>query len=410
MKEISNCKLNHPIYLDYHSTTPVDPRVADRMLYYMTTAFGNASSTDHIYGDEAAKAVEEARRQVAELVGARSKEVVFTSGATESINLAILGTIRGRKEMPSIASRSDDSESKPRIAFSPLEHKAVLDTCQEIAKKGLADTINLQVDSFGRLDLEHLERACKQGLSLLCVMAAHNEIGNIYPVREIGKIAQKYNVPFLCDASQAAGKIAIDFEAWGITYLAISGHKFYGPKGVGALIVRKGYHLEPIIFGGGHQKGLRSGTLNVPGIVGLGEACRLRRLEMEEDEKAIAKLRDKLQQLLRDKIPNLIVNGDITSRLAGNLHISIPGIPSSAIVARVRHRLAISTGAACSSGVEAPSHVLRAMNLPDEAIEGSLRIGLGKYTKESEIETAAQLLTSASDEVRQAMSVYDNGA
>jgi cysteine desulfurase len=319
--------------------------------------------------------------------------VVFTSGATESINLAIQGTIL----------KHIDNKSKSRIAFSPLEHKAVLDTCQAIAKKGLAESISLQVDSKGRLNLEHLERVCQQGLSLLCVMAANNEIGNIYPVREIGEIAQKYNIPFLCDASQAVGKVPIDFEQWGITYLAISGHKFYAPKGVGALIVRKGHHLEPIIFGGGHQKGLRSGTLNVPGIVGLGEACRLRQLEMEEDEQAIALRRDKLQKLLQDKIPNLVVNGDITYRLAGNLHISLPGIPNSAIIARVRHKIAISTGAACSSGVVAPSHVLRAMNLSDDVIEGSLRIGLGKYTTESEIETTVHLLISAISQVRQAM-------
>jgi cysteine desulfurase len=373
------------IYLDYHATTPVDPRVAELMLHYMTTEFGNASSTDHIYGDRAAKAVSKARSQIAELVGASSKEVVFTSGATESINLAIQGTIFQHL----------NKENKPRIAFSPLEHKAVIDTCQAIAKKGLAEIINLKVDSQGRLDLGYLEQVCKQGLSLLCVMAANNEIGNIYPVREIGEIAQRYNIPFLCDASQAVGKIPIDFEQWGITYLAVSGHKFYAPKGVGALIVRKGHHLEPIIFGGGHQKGLRSGTLNVPGIVGLGEACRLRSLEMAEDEKAIALLRDKLQNLLQEQIQNLVVNGDLTSRLAGNLHISIPGIPNSAIIARIRDRLAISTGSACSSGVAAPSHVLRAMNLSEESIEGSLRIGLGKFTTEEEIDRAAEIISDA---------------
>lgn len=390
---------NSPIYLDYHATTPVDHRVADRMLYYMTTAFGNASSTDHIYGDEAAKAVSEARRQVAELVGASSKEVVFTSGATESINLAIQGTILKHLQ----------NSSKPRIAVSPVEHKAVLDTCQAIskrsakrcAKQGKAEIINLQVDSLGRLNLEHLEQVCKQGLSLLCVMAANNEIGNIYPIREIGEIAQKHNIPFLCDASQAVGKIPIDFERWGITYLAISGHKFYAPKGVGALIVRKGHHLEPIIFGGGHQQGLRSGTLNVPGIVGLGEACRLRQLEMEEDEKAIAQLRDKLQKLLQDKIPNLVINGDLASRLAGNLHISIPGIPNSAVIARVRNQLAISTGAACSSGVVAPSHVLKAIALSDDLLEGSLRIGLGKFTTQQEIEASAEILSNAVKQVLQ---------
>ena len=389
-----------PIYLDYHATTPVDPRVAKVMLHYMTTEFGNASSTDHVYGDRAAKAVSQARSQVAELVGASAREVIFTSGATESINLAIQGTIH--KQI----------DSKPRIAFSPLEHKAVLDTCQAIgsagarsaiAKKGLVELIQLKVDSQGRLNLEHLEQVCKQGLSLLCVMAANNEIGNIYPVREIGAIAQKYQIPFLCDASQAVGKIPINFEQWGITYLAISGHKFYAPKGVGALIVKKGHQLEPIIFGGGHQKGLRSGTLNVPGIAGLGEACRLRQLEMAEDEKAIALLRDKLQNLLQEKIPNLVVNGDMTSRLAGNLHISIPEIPNSAIIARIRDRLAISTGSACSSGVAAHSHVLRAINLPDELIEGSLRICLGKFTTDEEIETSATIISDAAYKINQLM-------
>ena len=386
---------NFPIYLDYHATTPVDPRVANLMLHYMTTEFGNASSTDHIYGDCAAKAVSQARSQVAELVGASAREVIFTSGATESINLAIQGTIL----------KQIKNDNKLRIAFSPLEHKAVLDTCQAIAKKGLAELIHLKVDSQGKLDLEHLEKACKQGLSLLCVMAANNEIGNIYPVREIGEIAQKYNIPFLCDASQAVGKIPINFEQWKITYLAISGHKFYAPKGVSALVVRKGHQLEPIIFGGGHQKGMRSGTLNVPGIVGLGEACRLRQLEMTEDEQAIALLRDKLQNLLQEKISNLLVNGDLTSRLAGNLHISIPGIPNSAIIARIRDRLAISTGSACSSGVAAPSHVLRAMNLSEELIEGSLRIGLGKFTTEEEIELSAEIISDAVKKIDCLMSI-----
>lgn len=188
----------------------------------------------------------------------------------------------------------------------PVEHKAVLDTCYALAKKGLAEIISLRVDSKGRLDLDHLEQVCTNRVSLLCVMAANNEVGNIYPLKEIGQIAQKYDIPLLCDASQAVGKIPIDFKEWGITYLAISAHKLYGPKGSGALVVRKGYHLEPIIFGGGHQKGLRSGTLNVPGIVGLGEACRLRALEMTEDELAIAAKRDRLQDLLLEKIPGLL--------------------------------------------------------------------------------------------------------
>jgi cysteine desulfurase len=272
-----------------------------------------------------------------------------------------------------------------------------------LAKKGFAEVINLQIDSKGRLDLEHLEKVCASGLSLLCVMAANNEIGNIYPIQEIGQISQKYEIPFLCDASQAVGKIPINFEEWGITYLAISAHKLYGPKGSGALVTKKGYRLSPILFGGGHQKGQRSGTLNVPGIIGLGEACRLRLLEMEEDEKAIALLRDKLQSLLLDKIPGLTVNGDINSRLSGNLHISIPDVPNSAIIARVRHQLAISTGAACSSGVETPSHVLTAMGLPQEVIEGALRIGIGKFTTLQEIEQAASILSEAVSLTRKAL-------
>ena len=380
------------IYLDYHATTPVDPRVADRVYHAMTEDFGNASSTDHEYGDRAAAAVKQAAQQVADLVGASPREIIWTSGATESINLAIQGSLPAPL---ALSGRGVGGEGKHRIALLPLEHKAVLDTCQALEKRGWAQLIYLQVDSKGRLDLEHLEQVCAEGLSLLCVMAANNEIGNIYPIQAIGQIAQRYHIPFLCDGSQAVGKIPIQFEAWGITYLAISAHKLYAPKGVGALVVRKGYHLEPSIFGGGHQKGMRSGTLNVPGIVGLGEACRLRSLERSEDERAIAIKRDHLQNLLIGKINNLVINGDLDNRLAGNLHISIPGIPNSAVVARIRHKLAISTGSACSSGVEAPSHVLQVLNLPEELIDGSLRIGIGKFTINEEIKTAATLLAEA---------------
>ena len=234
-------------------------------------------------------------------------------------------------------------------------------------------------------------------------MAANNEIGNIYPIEAIAQITQRYSIPFLCDASQAVGKIPINFEQWGITYLAISAHKLYGPKGCGALVVRKGHHLEPIIFGGGHQKGMRSGTLDVPSIVGLGEACRLRQLEMEEDEKAIPSKRDRLQHLLLDKIPGLVINGDTTFRLAGNLHISIPDIPNSAVIARVRSQLAISTGSACSSGVETPSHVLQALGLPDNVVEGALRIGLGKFTTDEEIERVAEILSATVSKTRKVM-------
>lgn len=375
------------IYLDYHSTTPVDPRVAEKVMYYMTNNFGNANSLDHQYGDAAAQAVKQARQQIAELINASAKEIIFTSGATESINLAIQGHTQ---------------QNNPcKIIVSPVEHKAVLDTVQALAKKGLVEIIWLKVNSQAQIDLEHLEKACSDGASLLCVMAANNEVGTIYPIEKIGAIAQKYNIPFLCDASQAVGKIPINFQDWGITYLAISGHKLYAPKGIGALAIKKGYHLQPIIYGGGHQQGIRSGTLNVPGIAGLGEACELRRLEMEADEKAIAILRDKLQHSLQSKIPDLVVNGDLDNRLSGNLHISIPGIPNSAIIARVRTLLAISTGASCSSGAMAASHVLQAMQLPQNITEGALRIGIGKFTTKEEIEKASFFLVNTANKIYQ---------
>jgi cysteine desulfurase len=282
-----------------------------------------------------------------------------------------------------------------RIAITAVEHKAVLDTCHALQKQGRIDLIEIPVNSQSQIDLEQVETLCASGLHLLCVMAANNEVGTIYPIEQIGAIAQRYHTPLFCDATQAVGKLPIHVTDWGITMLALSAHKLYGPKGVGALVVRRGYPLEPLLYGGGHQRGLRSGTLNVPGIVGLGEACRLRQQEMQADERAIAQNRDKLQAILQSQIPNLIVNGDPVNRLAGNLHISVPDIPNSAVIARVRHQLALSTGSACSSGVETPSHVLQAMQLPEAAIEGALRMGIGKFTTEQEIDQAAEILVGA---------------
>ena len=374
--------MSNLIYLDYHSTTPVDLRVAEKVYDYMVNNFGNASSVDHIFGDKALQAVKKAKQQIAQLINSSPQEIIFTSGATESINLVIQGLIR-QISLPQL----------PRIIVSPVEHKAVIDTCQAMVKQGLAEIIWLKVDNRGRINLNHLEKICRQGADLLCVMAANNEVGNIYPIDIIGTIAQRYKIPFLCDGSQAVGKIPLNFQDWGITFLTISGHKLYAPKGIGALVIKKGHHLQPLIYGGGHQNGLRSGTLNVSGIVGLGEACYLRQLEMEKDEKAIASLRNKLQSQLQAKIPNLVVNGDIDNRLAGNLHISLPEIPNSAIIARIRDKLAISTGSACSSATVSPSHVLRAMNLDEELIEGALRIGIGKFTTEKEIDKTTTIIS-----------------
>ncbi|MFN4816521.1 MAG: cysteine desulfurase family protein [Pseudanabaena sp.] len=375
---------DRPIYLDYHATTPVDPRVASVVMEYMQIEFGNASSIDHTYGDKADRAVKQAAKQVADLIGAVPREVIFTSGATESINLALQGL-----------TPKSPSAHKLKIAVLPIEHKAVLDTCDALVKKGIAEMILLKVDRQGKLDLEHVETTCTQGIDLICVMAANNEIGTIYPMPEIGAIAQRYNAPFLCDATQAVGKIPINFRDWGITYLTLSGHKMYAPKGIGALILRKGYHLQPLIYGGGQQKGIRAGTLNVAGIAGLGEACRLRQQEMLADEQAIAAKRDRLQSLLLESIPDLTINGDRLNRLAGNLHISVPNIPNKAIITRIRDQLAIATGSACSSGVETASHVLQAINLPTNLIEGALRISIGKFTTDAEIDRAANILITA---------------
>jgi len=367
--------------------------VAEKVLYFMTQGFGNASSIDHEVGDRAEAAVKQATRHVADLVGATPRDIVFTSGATESLNLAIQGTVQ----------HLERSGIKPRIAISTVEHKAVLDTCNALHKQGRIELIHIPVDTQARLDLGQLEQACASGIHLLCIMAANNEVGTLYPIEKIAAISQSHQVPFLCDASQAVGKVPIQFNEWGITMLALSAHKLYGPQGLGALVVRQDHRLEPLLYGGGQQKGLRPGTLNLPGIVGLGEACRLRAVEMAVDEVEIGKKRDRLQALLQSQIPDLVINGDPHNRLDGNLHISIPGIPNSAIIARVRHSLAISTGSACSSGVEAPSHVLRAMGLAEPVVEGALRIGLGKFSTDNDIYQAAEILIHAVQSVKQAI-------
>ena len=381
------------IYLDYHATTPVDPRVAEKVLVLMTTHFGNASSVDHAVGDRARAALDQAKQAIADLIHCRPQEIIFTSGATESLNLAIQGTVLALEKQQKI----------PRLAISAVEHKAVLDTCRHLEKQGRIELITLPVDTQANLNLNEIEEVCHQGLDLLCVMAANNEVGTIYPIEKIAAITKRYSVPFLCDASQAIGKIPINFQDWGITLLAMSGHKLYAPQGIGALIRKTNHPLEPLFLGGGQQQGLRPGTLNLPGIVGLGEACRLRQLEMEVDETAIGKKRDYLQTKLQTAIPEIIVNGDQSQRLAGNLHIAIPYIPNSAIIARIREQIAISTGSACSSGTIAPSHVLRAMNLPDALIDGALRIGIGKFTTDADIEQAADILIKTIQTVQLAM-------
>lgn len=311
-------------------------------------------------------------------------QILFTSGATESLNLAIQGTVR----------RLEQQGQRPRIAVTAIEHKAVLEPCQALAQSDRVNLTVLGVNGQGALDLEAIEDYCQQGLDLLCVMAANNEIGVLNPMAEIGAISQRHGVPLLCDATQALGKVPLQPGQWGgQVLLAGSAHKLYGPQGCGVLVLPRRYGLEPLLHGGGQQGGIRPGTLNLPGIVGFGEACRLRQLEMAEDEARVKALRDRLQQQLHAKIPSLVVHGALQPRLAGTLSCSLPGIPNSALLARLRSQLACSSGSACTVGTPAPSHVLRALGLSSDLLNGAVRLSLGKWTTVAEVDRAAALLT-----------------
>lgn len=377
-----------PIYLDYHATTPVDPRVAAIVLRVMTADFGNANSAEHIYGDVAAELVDVARGHVAALVGADPETVNFTSGSTEGIRLAIGHAVAVSNKLPL------------RVIATAVEHRAVLDALAAHEAHGDVAVRLLPVDRRGRLDLEALENACRHGADLVCTMAANNEMGVIYPVEQIGQIAARFGARSLVDATQAAGHISIRADEWNITYLPLSAHKIYGPKGVGALVAPRG-------FGGrsSHRRvtGVGEGTPNVPGIAGLGEACRLRDLEFATDEKRMAAQRDRLETLLLAGIDGLVVNGDREHRLSNNLHVAVPGVPNNVVIARLRRWVALSSGSACSSGAETPFHVLRAMGLPYEIQDSALRISNGKFTTHEEIERAAEQITSAVASVRDAL-------
>ena len=379
------------VYLDYNATTPVDPRVAERIQQVMLQDFGNPSSDDHVFGNIAIQIVESARLEIRELIGAGNHDVVFTSGATESINLGLAG----------LADVCRSMDRPFRVAVNPTEHSAVLQTLRALSRRRLAELVFLRVNERAQLDLEHLADVLAADIDLVCVMAANNEVGVTLPVQEVGQLCREYGALFFCDVTQAAGKIPLAVDEWDVTMAALSAHKMYGPKGVGALVRPRDLRLSPLLFGGNQESGLRPGTLNVPGIAGFGEAARLRRSEMAEDESRIAGFRDRMQARLLDAIPELVVHANGQRRLAGTLSISIPGAPNKAVVARVRERLGISTGAACSSGLEQPSHVLRAMGVGADVAETYLRISVGKFSTMAEVETATQLLVRAVAEVRE---------
>lgn len=377
-----------PIYLDNHATTQLDPRVADVVLRTMTEVFGNSSSVDHVFGDEAEAIVSQAAGQIAALLQCPSNEIVFTSGATEGINLGLAGfALSFRRRF----------NRRPIFAVSSVEHRAVLETARALARRGEVQLVELEVDASARLKWDEFHRTLQSGVDLVAVMAANNEVGTVYPLAEISQSVANAGAVLFCDATQAVGKIPIDLSASQVGLLTLSAHKFYGPKGVGALVVGPEVTLDPILFGGGQQRGIRPGTLNVPAIAGLGEACRLARLEMSDDAKRVGGLRDRLQELLTFRIDSLVVNGDVESRLPGNLHVSIPGIQNSVVISRLRDSIAMATGAACSSGIESPSHVLVAMGLERSLQEGALRLGLGRFTSDEEVVLAAEQICHAAE-------------
>ncbi len=367
--------LKLPIYLDNNATTPMDPRVLEAMTPYFLEHFGNAASRNHPFGWEAEEAVDYAREQVAKLIGADAKEIIFTSGATEADNLAIKGVF----EM--YASKGN------HIITAVTEHKAVLDTCKHIEKEG-GEVTYLPVNAEGLIDLKELEAAIKPTTVLIAIMYANNEIGAIQPVKEISTIAKKHGVLFFTDATQAVGKIPVDVIKDGIDLMAFSAHKMYGPKGIGALYVRRKNPRVKVtaqMDGGGHERGMRSGTLNVPGIVGFGKACELCRLDMEEDTKRISKLRDKLETELL-KLEEAYVNGSREHRLPHVANISFKYVEGEGLMMGFNKNIALSSGSACTSASLEPSYVLKALGLGDDLAHSSLRFGLGRFTTEEQID------------------------
>jgi cysteine desulfurase len=364
-----------PIYMDNHATTPVDPRVLERMLPYFAETFGNAASRNHSFGWAAEEAVEQARAQIAGLINADPKEIVFTSGATESDNLAIKGVAEMYKD------KGD------HIITSVVEHKAVLDTCKRLEKDGYQVTY-LPVDDMGLVRLEELQQAITDRTILITLMFANNEIGVINPIPEIGRIAHERGVLFHSDAVQAVGKIPVDVQAMNIDLLSLSGHKLYGPKGVGALYVRKKgprVRLTPQIDGGGHERGMRSGTLNVPGIVGLGKACDLCREEMPEEAKRLTSLRDRLIQGITGQLPDVYLNGHPVHRLPNNANLSFAYVEGESLLMGLKE-VALSSGSACTSASLEPSYVLKSLGVGDELAHSSIRYGLGRFNTEDEVD------------------------
>jgi cysteine desulfurase len=385
-----------PIYMDNHATTPVDPRVLETMLPYFTDKFGNAASRNHSFGWAGEEAIENARQQVASLINATPKEIIFTSGATESDNLMIKGVAEMYREKGN------------HIITQAIEHKAVLDTCKNLEKHGFEVTY-LPVQKDGRVDPEDVRKAIKPTTILICIMYANNEIGVINPIAEIGKIAKERGIIFAVDGVQAVGKIPVDVQKDNIDLLAISAHKLYGPKGVGALYVRRRnprVQLSAIIDGGGHERGMRSGTLNVPGIAGLGKACELCNQEMATESVRLRGLRDRLRAGLEAKLDEVFINGSMEHRLPNNLNMSFAYVEGESLLMGIND-VAVSSGSACTSATLEPSYVLKALGVGEDLAHTSIRFGLGRFTTQEEVDYVVDKMVQVVTKLRELSPLYE---
>jgi len=390
--------MKRPIYMDNQATTPMDPRVLEAMLPYFTEKFGNAASRTHPFGWEAEEAVERAREQIARLINAKSKEVIFTSGATESDNLAIKGVVEFYKDKGN------------HVITCVTEHNAVLDTCKVLERAGKATVTYLPVDRYGMVDPDAVRNAITDQTVLISIMYANNEIGTIHPIREIGTIAKEEEVLFHCDATQGVGKVPVDVERDGIDLLSMSGHKVYGPKGCGALYVRsKGprVRLTPQIDGGGHERGMRSGTLNVPGIVGFGKACELCGQELESEAARLIALRTRLYERLTTRLEEVHLNGHPTQRLPGNLNLSFAYVEGESFLLGLNQEVALSSGSACTSATLEPSHVLKALGIGEELAHASIRFGLGRFNTEEEVDYVIERVVEVTRRLRDLSPLYE---
>ncbi|XP_048437969.1 cysteine desulfurase, mitochondrial-like [Pyrus x bretschneideri] len=384
-----------PLYLDMQATSPVDPRVVDAMLPYYLTRYGNPHSRTHMYGWESDSAVETARAQVADLIGASPKEIVFTSGATECNNISVKGVMHFYKD------------KKRHVVTTQTEHKCVLDSCRHLQQEGY-DVTYLPVKTDGLIDLDELRSSIRPDTGLVSVMAVNNEIGVIQPMEEIGEICKEFKIPFHTDAAQALGKIPIDVDKWNVSLMSLSGHKVYGPKGVGALYMRRRprIRVEPQMNGGGQERGIRSGTVPTPLVVGFGAACEIAKKEMEYDEKRVRALQDRMLKGIRKNLDMVVVNGSEERRYPGNLNLSFAYVEGESLLMGLKE-VAVSSGSACTSASLEPSYVLRALGVDEDMAHTSIRFGIGRFTTEEEIDRAVQLTVQQVKKLRELSPLYE---